>query len=142
MQSGDGTAGNAEPNIIYLSPDHMVNHPAGAHFALQNGPAFLDVGVPAGGFVRYAIANLTAQWTLLLDAENRPLPVAVRSGSGGLEIWWLPYDGPGARTDTQVGSGLSDADYAAALQKLSTTRYQGLMDAAWGIGGWSTNRPR
>ncbi len=26
MQSGDGTAGNAEPNIIYLSPDHMVDH--------------------------------------------------------------------------------------------------------------------
>jgi hypothetical protein len=37
---------------------------------------------------------------------------------------------------------LSDADYAAALQKLSATRYQGLMDAAWGIGGWSTYRPR
>jgi hypothetical protein len=37
---------------------------------------------------------------------------------------------------------LSDTDYAAALQKLSATRYQGLMDAAWGIGGWSTYRPR
>jgi len=142
MQSGDGTAGNAEPSIIYLSPDHMVDHPAGAHYALQNGPAFLDIGVPTGGFVRYAVANLTAQWTLLLDAENRPLPVAVRSGSGGLEIWWLPYDGPGARTDTRVVSRPSDADYAAALQKLSTTRYHGQMDAAWGIGGWSTNRPR
>jgi hypothetical protein len=27
---------------------------------------------------------------------------------------------------------LNDADYAAALQNLSATRYKGLMDAAWG----------
>jgi len=73
-------------DIINLSPDHMVDHPAGAHYVLWNGSDFLDVGVPAGG--------------------------------------------------------LSDADYAAALQKHSATRYQCLMDAAWGIGGWSTYRPR
>ena len=120
----------------------MVDHPAGAHYALWNGPAFLDIGVPTGGSVRYAVASLPTQWTLLLDAESQPLPLAVRSGLRGLEVWWLPYSGPGARTDTPAGSTLSDADYATALQKLSTTRYQGLMDAAWGIGGWSTKRPR
>jgi len=37
---------------------------------------------------------------------------------------------------------LSDADYAVALQKPSATRYEGLMNAAWGIGGWSTYRRR
>jgi hypothetical protein len=57
-------------------------------------------------------------------------------------IWWLSYDGPGACTDAQTGDGLRDADYAAALQKLSATRYQGLMNGAWGIGGWSTYRQR
>jgi len=77
-----------------------------------------------------------------MDAQGRPLPVAVRYDGGGLAICWLPYDGPGAHPAAQIGSGLSDADYAAALQKLSATRYQGLMDAAWGIGGWSTYRPR
>jgi hypothetical protein len=120
----------------------MVDHPAGAHYVLWNGPAFLDVGVPAGGFVRFALANLTPQWTLLMDAQHRQLPVAVRYDGRSLGIWWLPYDGPGARPDAQTAGGLSDADYAAALQKLSATRYQGLMDAAWGVGGWSTYRPR
>jgi len=57
-----------------------------------------------------------------------------------LAIWWLPYDGPGARTYAQTGGGFSNADYAAALQKLSATRYESLMNAAWGIGGWSTYR--
>ncbi len=125
-------------DVINLSPDHMVDHPAGAHYVLWNGPAFLDVGVPAGGFVRFALANLT----LLMDAQHGQLPVAVRYDGRSLAIWWLPYDGPGARPNAQAGGGLSDADYAAALQKLSATRYQGLMDAAWGIGGWSTYRPR
>jgi hypothetical protein len=37
---------------------------------------------------------------------------------------------------------MTDADYAAALQQLSTTRYEGLMNAAWGVGGWSTYRLR
>ena len=129
-------------DIINLSPDHMVDHPAGAHNVLWNGPAFLDVGVPAGGFVRFALANLTPQWTLLMDAQHQQLPVAVRYDGRSLAIWWLPYDGPGARPDAQTGGGLSDTDYAAALQKLSATRYQGLMDAAWGIGGWSTHRAR
>jgi len=123
-------------DVINLSPDHMVDHPAGAHYVLWNGPAFLDVGVPAGGL------NLTPQWTLLMDAQHGQLPVAVRYDGRSLAIWWLPYDGPGARPNAQAGGGLSDADYAAALQKLSATRYQGLMDAAWGIGGWSTYRPR
>ena len=120
----------------------MVDHPAGAHYVLWNGPAFLDVGVPAGGFVRFAIASLPPQWTLLLDAQHRQLPIAVRYDGVSLAIWWLPYDGPGARTNAQTGGGLSDADYAAALQKLSATRYEGLMNAAWGIGGWSTYRRR
>jgi len=127
-------------DIINLIPDHMVDHPAGGHYVLWNGPAFLDVGVPAGGFVRFTIADLTSQWTLLIDAQQQQLPLAVRYDGRSLAIWWLPYDGPGARSDAQSGRGLSDADYAAALQKLSATRYQGLMDAAWGIGGWSTHR--
>jgi hypothetical protein len=134
--------GDPGSDIINLSPDHMVDHPAGAHYALWNGPSFLDIGVPAGGFVRFALANLTPQWTLLMDAQHRQLPVAVRYDGRSLAIWWLPYDGPGARPDAQTGGGLSDTDYAAALQKLSATRYQGLMDAAWGIGGWSTYRPK
>jgi hypothetical protein len=74
MRSADGTTGDPELDIIHLSQDHMVDHPAGAHYALWNGPAVLDAG--------------------------------------------------------------------AALQKISATRYQGLMDAAWGVGGWSTSRSR
>ena len=77
-------------------------------------PAFLDIGVPTGEFVRFGVANLTPQWTLLADAEGRPLPVAARYDGLGLAIWWLPYDGPGARTAAQIGSGMTDADYAAA----------------------------
>ena len=103
-------------DIINLSPDHMVDHPAGAHYVLWNGPAFLDVGVPAGGFVRFALANLAPQWTLLMDAQHQQLPVAVRYDGRSLAIWWLPYDGPGARPDAQTGGGLSDADYAAACK--------------------------
>ena len=134
--------GDPKFDIINLSPDQMVDHPAGAHYVLWNGPAFLDVGLPTGGFVRFALANLTPQWTLLVDEQHQQLPVAVRYDGSSLAIWWLPYDGPGARApDAQTGGGLSDADYASALQKLSATRYQGLMDAAWGIGGWSTYRP-
>jgi hypothetical protein len=137
------SGGDPGIDIINLSPDHMVDHPSGAHYVLWNGPAFLDVGVPAGGFVRFALANLTPQWTLLVDEQHQQLPVAARYDGRSLAIWWLPYDGPGARApDAQIGGGLTDADYAAALQKLSATRYQGLMDAAWGIGGWSTYRPR
>ena len=98
--------------------------------------------MPAGGFVRFAVANLGPQWTLLVDAQTRQLPVAVRYDGRSLLIWWLPYDGPGARMDAQTGGRLSDADYAAALQKISATRYEGLMNAAWGIGGWSTYRRR
>jgi hypothetical protein len=142
MRSDDGTTGDPELDIIQLSRDHMVDHPAGAHYVLWNGPAFLDVGVPAGGFVRFAVADLTTQWTLLADAQGQPLPVAARSDGGGLAIWWLPYDGPVPRPAAQTGRGLSDAEYAAALENLSATRYRGLMDAAWGIGGWSTYRPR
>ena len=44
MRSADGATGDPELDIIHLSPDHMVDHPAGAHYALWNGPAFLDVG--------------------------------------------------------------------------------------------------
>ena len=102
----------------------------------------MNVGMPAGGFVRFAVANLTTQWTLLVDAQGLPLPVAARHDGKGLAIWWLPYDGPASQPAGQIGGGLRDADYAAALQKLSQTRYQGLMDAAWGIGGWSTHRAR
>ena len=51
MQSADDGAGNPELNTIELSRDHMVDHPVGAHYVLWNGPAFLDVGVPGGGFV-------------------------------------------------------------------------------------------
>lgn len=142
MRSADDITGGPEPDIIDLIRDHMVDHPAGAHYVLWNGPVFLDVGVPAGGFVRFAVANLTTQWTLLVDAQGQPLPVAARYDGRGLGIWWLPYDGPGARPAAQIRGGLSDADYAAALQKLSATRYTGLMDAAWGIGGWTTHRSR
>lgn len=142
MRSADAISGDPELDIIHLGRDHMVDHPAGAHYVLWNGPAFLDVGVPGGDFVRFAVANLPAQWTLLLDAQGLPLPVAARSDGGGLAIWWLPYDGPGPRPAAPIGSGMSDIDRALALQKLSQTRYQGLMDAAWGIGGWSTHRAR
>src|SRR5262245_52392088 len=120
-------------NIINLSRDHMVDHPAGAHSVLWNGPVFLDVGVPAGGFVRFALANLTPQWTLLVDEQNRQLPVAVRYDGRSLAICWLSYNGPGARTNAQTRGRLTDADYADALQKLSATRHQGLMNAARGI---------
>lgn len=82
-------------DIINVSQDHMVDHPAGAHYVLWNGPAFLDVGVPAGGFVRFALANLTPKWTLL--TEYQQLPVATRDDGRGLAICRLPYDGPGAR---------------------------------------------
>src|SRR5262249_4193754 len=119
--------GDPRPQIINLSEGHMVDHPAGAHYALWNGPAFLDVGVPAGGFVRFALANLTPQWTLLVDAQNRQLPTAVLYDRRGLAILWLPYDGPGARTNAQTGSKLTDADYAEALQKISGMRYQSMM---------------
>jgi hypothetical protein len=118
----------------------MVDHPAGAHYVLWNGPAFLDVGVPEGGFVRFAVADFTTQWTLLVNTQHMPLPMAVRYTGEGLEICWLPYDGPNPRQDARIRSGLSDADYALTLQKISTTRYQSLMNTAWGIGGWSTYR--
>lgn len=101
-----------------------------------------DVGVPGVGFIRFAVASLPAQWTLLLDAQGHPLPIAARNDGDGVAIWWLPYDGPAPRPAAQIGRGMSDTDYAMALQKLSATRYQGLMDAAWGIGGWSTHRAR
>jgi hypothetical protein len=142
MRSDEDSAESPELNTIELSRDHMVDHPAGAHYVLWNGPAFLDVGMPGGGFVRFAVANLPSQWTLLMDGHGQPLPVAARNNGRDLSIWWLPYDGPGAHQVPQRTGGMSDADYAAALQKLSTTRYQGLMDAAWGIGGWSTYRRR
>jgi hypothetical protein len=142
MRSAHGAAENPELNIVNLSPDHMVDHPAGAHYALWNGPAFLDIGLPSGEFVRFSVAGLPAQWTLLMDEQGAPLPVAARRDGHGLAIWWLPWDGPRARTAAQVAGGMNDADYAAALQKLSQTRYQGLMNAAWGIGGWTTYRRR
>jgi hypothetical protein len=110
MRSADGITGDPELDIIHLGRDHMVDHPAGAHYVLWNGPAFLDVGVPAGGFVRFAVANLTTQWTLLMDPQGRQLPVAVRNDGPGLAIRWLPYDGPGARPAARVGRRLSDAE--------------------------------
>jgi hypothetical protein len=142
MRSTDGTSGGPDLNIIRLSQDHMVDHPAGEHYALWNGPAFLDIGVPTGSFVRFAVADLTSQWTLLEDADGQPLPVAARNDGRGLVISWLPYDGPGPRRPERAGKRMSDAERAAALQKLSSTRYQGLMNAAWGVGGWSTYRRR
>ncbi len=96
MRSDKGGAESPELNTIELSRDHMVDHPAGAHYVLWNGPAFLDVGMPGGGFVRFAVANLPSQWTLLMDGHGQPLPVAARNEGRGLSIWWLPYDGPGA----------------------------------------------
>jgi hypothetical protein len=112
MRSADGTTGDPELDIIHLSQDHMVDHPAGAHYALWNGPAVLDVGVPAGGFVRFAIANLTAQWTLLMDAQGRPLPVAVRYDGRDLAICWLPYEGPGSHPAAQTRSRTGDARFS------------------------------
>ncbi len=140
MRSADSGARDPELDIIELGRDHMVDHPAGGHYVLWNGPAFLDVGMPSGEFVRFALANLTPQWTLLLDAQGLPLPVAARYDGQRLAIWWLPYEGSSAHPSGPAQGGMSDADYAAALQKISATRYQGLMDAAWGIGGWSTFR--
>jgi hypothetical protein len=61
MSSADNTARDPELDVFYLGQDNMVDHPAGAHYVLWNGPAFLDVGVPAGGFVRFPVANLTPQ---------------------------------------------------------------------------------
>jgi hypothetical protein len=86
------SGGDPGVDIINLSPDHMVDHPSGAHYVLWNGPAFLDVGVPAGGFVRFALANLTPQWTLLVDEQHQQLPVAARYDGRSLAIWWLPYE--------------------------------------------------
>ena len=140
MRSVDGITADPELDIIHLNRDHMVHHPARSHYVLWNGPAFLDVGVPAGGFVRFAVAHLTTQWAVLMDGQGQALPVATRYDGRGLAISWLPYEGPGKRPAAQIGSGLSDADLAAALEKLSATRYEGLKAAAWGIGGWSTCR--
>ena len=142
MRSKEGTARGPERDIIELSRDHMVDHPAGAHYVLWNGPAFLDVGVPTGDFVRFAVADLTERWTLLADAQGQPLPVAARYDGRSVAIWWLPDPEHRPRPATTAGAGASGVDYAAALQNLSATRYKGMMDAAWGIGGWSTHRRR
>lgn len=115
---------------VDLSQDHMIDHPAGAHYALWNGPELLDIGLPAGQFVRFAIANLTPHWSLLLDAGGAPLPVAARRDGRRVLIRWLPYDGPVPKRGT-----LSDAEYLKALQSTSAARYQGLMNAARGING-------
>ena len=97
---------------------------------LWNGPAFLDVGVPGGGFVRFPVASLKPQWTRLLDAQGRPLPVAARYGGGrDLAIQWLPYDGP-----LPPKSKLTDEDYRKALESSSKMRYDSLMNSARGIG--------
>jgi hypothetical protein len=112
----------------------MVDHPAGAHYVLWNGPAFLDVGVPSGGFVRFPLANVPPQWMVLFDTQRRQLPVAVFYDGRSLAICWLPYDGPGARSAARTGRGLTDADYAKALQDLSTKRYESLMNTARSIG--------
>lgn len=105
---------NAQTDIIQLGLGEMVDHPAGAHSVVWNGPAFLDVGVPAGGIVRIAVANLPPQWTLLRDAQGQPLPIAARYDRSGLTIRWLPYDGPGRRPTPQFGGGPSGADSDAA----------------------------
>lgn len=142
MRSVDGITADPELDIIQLNRNHMFDHPARTHHVLWNWPAFLDVGVPAGGFVRFAVAHLTTHWAVLMDGQGQALPVAARYDGRGLAISWLPYNGPGKRPAAQVGSGMSDADLAAALDKLSATRYEGLTSAAWGIGGWSTYRQR
>ena len=135
--SSGGIDGNPKLDTFELDRDHMVDHPAGAHYILWNGPAFLDVGMPDGGFVRFAVASLTPQWTALLDPQGNSLPVAVRFDGYAVSVCWLPYDGPNARPPAPTGDRLSDTDYAAALQKMSATRHRGLIDAAMGIGGWS-----
>lgn len=80
--------------------------------------------------------------TIELSRDHMVIIPRSRIDGRALSILWLPYQGPGVRQPPQRTGGPSDADYAAALQKLSTTRYQGLMDAAWSIGGWSTYRHR
>lgn len=117
MRSVDGITADPELDIIHLDRDHMVDHPTRAHYVLWNGPAFLDVGVPAGGFVRFAVAHLTTQWAVLMDGQGQALPVATRYDGRGLAIYWLPYEGPGKRPAAQIGSGLSDADLEAAAGK-------------------------
>lgn len=116
--------------IIQLSRDHLVNHPVSAHSVVWNGPLFLDVGTPSGEFNRFEVANLTSQWTLLMDTQGRQLPVAARYDRQGLAVAWLPYDGPGRRSPAQSGSKLSDKEIAAALEKYSQTRMGGMMNAA------------
>lgn len=143
MRSVDDMTGDPNVEIILLRRDHMVNHPACAYYALWNGPAYLDIGGPAGEFARFAVANLTTQWGVLMDGQNQPLPVAARYDGRGLAISWLPYDGsPGKRPNAQIVNGLSDADLSAAREKLSATRYESLNGLAWGIGGSSTYRQR
>lgn len=64
----------------------MVDHPSGAHYALWNGPACLEIGRASGELVRFAVADLPQRWTLLTDGEGHALPVAARADRGGIAI--------------------------------------------------------
>ena len=127
LTSGPAATQPRQPATLVLSQDHMVDHPAGAHTVTWNGPAFLDVGLPTGSFVRFPVAGLTPQWSLLLDARGAALPIAVRRDGSGVAVLWLPYDGP-----APPRGNLSDAEYLKALQNISASRYQGLMSTARG----------
>jgi len=124
--------------VVHLDEGFMVDHPAGAHYALLNGPAFLDIGIPGGDFVRFPVAGLTSQWALLQDPTGQPLPVSARMDGNGVWVMWWPFRGPGLHApSTAPGQGApTDADYARALQNISSARHRAAMDAAMAIGGW------
>ena len=75
-------------DIINLSQDHMVDHPAGAHYVLWNRPAFLDVGICACGRVCPLCDRQpdAAVDTVAELAAVPPAPVAARYDGRGLAI--------------------------------------------------------
>src|SRR5262245_1527925 len=92
-------------------------------YVLWYGPAFLDVGSPAGRFVPYALANLTPQWTMLVDAQHQPLLVAVlydgHSNCG--RATWLSgqrhFGAPAAQLTTTVRGALGSVSTIALIRK-------------------------
>lgn len=68
------------PLQFQIHRDHMESHPSRAgYYALWNGPAFLDVGLPyGGGFARFPLSAFpNGTWIDLQDQQGQPLPLAV-----------------------------------------------------------------